>query len=102
MIAGGLGGIGRSTAQWMADRGAKNLVLLSRSGPTSEEASQCISSLQAQGVRVETPLCDISDFKSLESVLKSLDKKMPPIKGCIQSAMVLRVSLHFVFLCLLH
>ncbi|APA10781.1 hypothetical protein sscle_07g055510 [Sclerotinia sclerotiorum 1980 UF-70] len=92
VIAGGLGGIGRSTAQWMADRGAKNLVLLSRSGPTSEEASQCISSLQAQGVRVETPLCDISDFKSLESVLKSLDKKMPPIKGCIQSAMVLRSS----------
>ncbi|KAF7899503.1 hypothetical protein EAF00_003839 [Botryotinia globosa] len=92
IIAGGLGGIGRSTAQWMADRGAKNLVLLSRSGPTSEEASQCIAKLQAQGVRVEIPRCDIADFTSLESVLNHIHKTMPPIKGCIQSAMVLRSS----------
>ncbi|KAF7881904.1 uncharacterized protein EAF02_006592 [Botrytis sinoallii] len=92
IIAGGLGGIGRSTAQWMADRGAKNLVLLSRSGPTSEEASQCIAKSEAQGVRVEIPRCDIADFTSLELVLNHIHKTMPPIKGCIQSAMVLRSS----------
>ncbi|KAM0168080.1 hypothetical protein ACHAPF_011356 [Botrytis cinerea] len=92
IIAGGLGGIGRSTAQWMADRGAKNLVLLSRYGPTSEEASQCVAKLQAQGVRVEIPQCDIADFKSLELVLNCIRRTMPLIKGCIQSAMVLRSS----------
>lgn len=76
----------------MSDRGAKNLVLISRSGPTSEEASRCILELQAQGVRVETPLCDIANFESLELILKNIRGKMPPIKGCIQSAMVLRSS----------
>lgn len=80
----------------MADRGAKNLVLLSRYGPTSEEASQCVAKLQAQGVRVEIPQCDIADFKSLELVLNCIRRTMPLIKGCIQSAMVLRVSLGYV------
>jgi NAD(P)-dependent dehydrogenase (short-subunit alcohol dehydrogenase family) len=33
VIVGGLGGIGRATARWMADQGAKHLILLSGFGP---------------------------------------------------------------------
>ncbi|KUJ12390.1 uncharacterized protein LY89DRAFT_722023 [Mollisia scopiformis] len=35
MISGGLGGLGRSMTRWMASRGAKNIILPSRSGPVS-------------------------------------------------------------------
>ncbi|KAL4810922.1 hypothetical protein BDV18DRAFT_165373 [Aspergillus unguis] len=90
VIAGGLGGIGRATALWMAGRGAQNLLLLSRSKVPNEEAQEAINTLRKRGVRVEVRSCDISDYNSLQSVIHALKTEMPPIKGCIQSAMVLR------------
>ncbi|KAL4993410.1 hypothetical protein BDV10DRAFT_199663 [Aspergillus recurvatus] len=89
VIAGGLGGIGRATARWMASRGAKNLLLLSRSGPNAE-AQQVIGTLIKEGARVEVRACDIGDYERLKHVLDDVGQTMPPIKGCIQSAMVLR------------
>ncbi|RDW93799.1 type I polyketide synthase [Aspergillus mulundensis] len=89
VIAGGLGGIGRATARWMANRGAKNLLLLSRSRPNTE-AQQVIEAMENDGVHVEVRACDISDFERLKVVLEDIGRTMPPIKGCIQSAMVLR------------
>ncbi|KAL8961754.1 MAG: hypothetical protein Q9193_001734 [Seirophora villosa] len=89
LVAGGLGGIGRSVARWMANRGAKNLILLSRSALHKEDAQQLITELQRKGVRVETPACDIADEEALALVLASCSQKLPPIKGCIQSTMAL-------------
>ena len=74
----------------MAGRGAKNLILLSRSGPKRDAARTLIEELSALGVRVEAPPCDVTDPVSLQSVLDSCTKTMPPIKGCIQGTMVLR------------
>ncbi|KAL4864241.1 hypothetical protein BDV12DRAFT_205831 [Aspergillus spectabilis] len=90
LIAGGLGGIGRATARWMADRGARNLLLLSRSGVASIEARQVVDSIREQGIRVEVHSCDIVDYDRLRQVLEDVRETMPPIQGCIQSAMVLR------------
>ncbi|KAL9012268.1 MAG: hypothetical protein Q9173_002960 [Seirophora scorigena] len=89
LVAGGLGGIGRSVARWMANRGAKNLILLSRSALHREDAQQLITELQRKGVRVETPACDIADEEALALVLASCSQKLPPIKGCIQSTLAL-------------
>ncbi|KAK6495993.1 hypothetical protein TWF481_002022 [Arthrobotrys musiformis] len=91
IIAGGLGGLGRVTARWMAERGAKNLVLLSRSGPKTEEAKDLVRELRAMGVNCVAPACDITNRNMLYKTLQSLD--IPPIKGCIQSSMVLRSAL---------
>ncbi|KAL9073303.1 MAG: hypothetical protein Q9157_004798 [Trypethelium eluteriae] len=92
IIAGGLGGLGRSTARWMATKGAKNLILLSRSGPKSEAALRMVDELRRNGVRVEVPRCDVSSADSLSKALQSYDN-MPPIKGCIQATMVLKDSI---------
>lgn len=75
----------------MASKGAKYLILLSRSGAHSAEAIKLIEELQSKGVHVEAPACDVADVKSLASVLKEVRQVMPPIKGCIQAAMVLKV-----------
>ena len=91
LIAGGLGGLGRSAARWMAKRGAKNLILLSRSGPKSQAAVDLLKELRALGVRVEAPRCDVSSAESLFAALQECTA-LPPIKGCIQGAMVLKVS----------
>lgn len=78
----------------MANRGAKNLILLSRSALHREDAQQLITELQRKGVRVETPACDIADEEALALVLASCSQKLPPIKGCIQSTLALNVSSH--------
>lgn len=75
----------------MAHRGARYLILLSRSGPRSEEAKSTVQDLQRSGVRVCTPLCDIADIGSLHDALQQLEE-MPPVKGCIQTAGALKVG----------
>ncbi|RAH40505.1 type I polyketide synthase [Aspergillus brunneoviolaceus CBS 621.78] len=90
VIAGGLGGLGRSIASWFVERGARNLVLLSRSGQKNENARELVASLEGQGARVVTPMCDITDRASLRVVLDVCRQLMPPIKGCVQASMVVR------------
>lgn len=36
--------------------------------------------------------CDVTDIRQLQSVLEDSAKSMPPVRGVIQGAMVLRVS----------
>ncbi|KAI9648917.1 hypothetical protein NHQ30_001483 [Ciborinia camelliae] len=93
LIAGGLGGIGRSIARWMVERGARFLIILSRSGPKTTAAIQLTSELEAEGAVLKTLACDISDRAALKSVLEACMKDLPPIQGCFQAAMVLRDSL---------
>ncbi|KAI8633019.1 hypothetical protein F5Y19DRAFT_490219 [Xylariaceae sp. FL1651] len=89
VVAGGLGGLGRTIIWWMAERGAKNLILPSRSGISSPAAARIVAELSAKGVRVMTPCCDVSSAPELEKLLKD-HADMPPIKGCINATMVLQ------------
>lgn len=88
LIAGGLGTCGRIIPQWMVARGARNLILLSRSG--GEKFPDFLESLRIQGVHVETPACDVSSRESLQWTLSNLERNMPPIKGCINAAVVIK------------
>lgn len=92
IIAGGLGGLGRAVSQWMVRHGARYLVLMSRSGPKTAKAKEFLCQLRNQGVQVETPLCDISHESSVRDVIASCSERLPPIAGCIQATMVLKVS----------
>jgi short-subunit dehydrogenase len=75
----------------MASRGAKNLILLSRTGATRESAMELVADLEAKQVNVATPPCDVTNAETLESALNKCLTHMPPIKGCIQGSMVLKV-----------
>lgn len=95
LISGGLGGLGRSISRWMASKGARNLILLSRSGNTKDSSKALVADLEAMGVRVATPPCDVTDASALKAALdQSHGAGMPPVKGCIQGSMVLKVSPH--------
>jgi NAD(P)-dependent dehydrogenase (short-subunit alcohol dehydrogenase family) len=101
VLAGGLGGLGRSMAHWMVDRGACNLVFLSRSGAQKEEARSLVKELTAGGARIAAYACDISDEDRLRVVLQEVAREFPPIRGVIQGAMVIAVCLVslYSFLC---
>ena len=92
VIAGGLGGVGRTIARWMATRGAKHLVLLSRSGASSSTARELVQELEGEGVAVKTPCCDITNPSAVKSVIEDCKSTFPRIRGCIQASMVLEVG----------
>jgi NAD(P)-dependent dehydrogenase (short-subunit alcohol dehydrogenase family) len=92
VVAGGLGGIGQIILEWLANKGAKNIIAPSRSGASSMSALNIILRLRKQGIRVECPLCDVSSSNELASMLDTYANDMPPIKGCINASMVLQVK----------
>ncbi|KAF2637727.1 KR-domain-containing protein [Massarina eburnea CBS 473.64] len=90
VVAGGLGGIGRRISSSLVDRGAKHLVLPSRSGLEGNEAgSKLVQGLTEKGVDVVCPQCNICDATSLQQALDQCST-MPPICGCFQATMSLR------------
>ncbi|CAG8944284.1 unnamed protein product [Penicillium salamii] len=94
VLAGGLGGVGRSISRWMASHGAKQLIFLSRSRPVESEAvKQLLDDLESTGCRAKTLICDIADSVAVKQVLGECATSLPPIKGCIQCAMVLKDAL---------
>lgn len=89
LVTGGLSGFGLRTAQWLADRGARHLALVSRSGPASEAAQQALAALQARGVAVHAAACDVTDAQALANLMQQLAADMPPLKGVVHAAMVI-------------
>ncbi|CAG8144392.1 unnamed protein product [Penicillium salamii] len=89
VIAGGLGGLGRSIARWMASFGARNLIFLSRSGGESPQARELIDHLDTVDCTAIMVRCDVTDSDSLHTAIQSVSH-LPPIRGCIQAAMQLR------------
>jgi len=90
LLAGGLGGLGRSISHWMVSNGARNLIYVSRSGASSSEAIKFVNSLTAAGVRVQVLKCDVANEEKLSTSLSSALKTMPPLRGVVQGVMVLK------------
>src|SRR5579862_8822481 len=95
LLAGGLGGLGRSISRWMVSNGARNLIFVSRSGASSPDAIKFVNDLTAAGVRVRVLSCDIEDEQKFSMSLSSTLETMPPIRGVIQAAMVLKDQVFF-------
>ncbi len=93
LIVGGLGGIGGSVCHFLANHGAKNLIVLSRSANTSEKARSLFDEMDAIGCKIISVGCDISNALSLAEALKTCAQEMPPIRGVVQAAMVLQVRI---------
>ncbi|OCL05917.1 reducing type I polyketide synthase [Glonium stellatum] len=92
LVVGGTGGIGRSIARRMVERGAKHLILLSRSAEADSNIA-FLNELEAAGSKVLARNCDVADKSGLAQVMSECAKKMPPVRGVIQGAMVLQDSI---------
>lgn len=89
LVTGGMRGFGLATARWLADKGARNLVLLSRRGAADDEGAQVIEALQKSGVRVRAFACDVTDKAALATVLDAIAADTPPLRGVVHAAMVI-------------
>ncbi len=80
LITGGLGGLGLKVAEWLAEQGARHLVLASR------RVSQTI---EIPNVKVETVAIDISKKPAVDALMNTFGTEWPELKGIIHAAGVI-------------
>ncbi|WP_234377263.1 type I polyketide synthase, partial [Streptomyces sp. TP-A0356] len=69
LITGGTGALGARVAHWAVERGARDLVLVSRRGQEAPGALELRDALSAKGARVAVEAVDVSDREALHSLL---------------------------------
>ena len=92
LITGGTGGIGRAISSWMAQHGARHIILASRSGQKKASITDLVEESAALGVNVKVYQCDVAVEADLQLLISDCAKIMPPIGGVIHGAYVNRVS----------
>lgn len=104
LISGGLGALGSIVARWMIQRGARHLILASRTklppramwrsiGPDHPQAGQIaqICELEALGAAIHLAPVDVTDEGQLAAFLERYRQECwPPIRGVIHSAGVVQ------------
>ncbi|XP_076014659.1 fatty acid synthase [Genypterus blacodes] len=89
IITGGLGGFGLELAQWLTDRGARKLVLTSRSGIRNGYQAKRVGDWQSQGVEVLVSTNDVSTLEGTERLVTEACR-LGPVGGVFHLAMVLK------------
>ena len=89
IVTGGTRGFGLQCARWLMQKGARHIVLMSRSGLIDDEGVNAVEEMQDSGVIVKVCALDIADHKRLHEEVTSIMQTMPPVRGVIHSAMVL-------------
>lgn len=87
LITGGLGGFGRVLATWLADCGARQLVLTGRKGAATPEAKAFVESLQARGVNVQVVQADVGSDADVKRLFKEMAGQK--LNGVFHLAMVI-------------
>ncbi|KAK7959092.1 Reducing polyketide synthase PKS1 [Apiospora aurea] len=90
ILIGGTGGLGRSMSRWMVSRGARHLVLLSRGGSATGKVKELIDEVAQLGAEIVVQKCDVANPADVENLVTYELGGLPPVRGVIHGAMVLR------------
>ena len=93
VLVGGLGGLGRGLAVYLADHGARHLALFSRAHTITPPVQKVLDQLAERKVEAKIYICDVTDAEALRGTVAQMNTEMPRIKGVVQGAMVLRDGL---------
>ncbi|PSB21039.1 short-chain dehydrogenase [filamentous cyanobacterium CCP2] len=88
LITGGLGALGLKVAQWMVDRGARQLILTGRRG-ASEVAQTVITKLEQAGAKVLVLQGNVAETADVSKMLETIASSLSPLCGIIHAAGVL-------------
>jgi hypothetical protein len=100
LITGGLGDLGLLVARWMAQQGARHLILMARtplpprsdwevleSGTRVARQIAAIRELESIGAEVHLAAVDVADETGLVAFLKEISEaNIPPIRGVVHAA----------------
>ena len=93
LLVGGTGGLGVTVASWLADHGARHILLVSRSGKVHATDQLMLNRVIRQGVEVTVKSVDATDKERLTECLDEYQSTHPSIRGVMHTAMVLRDGL---------
>ncbi|CAL8305722.1 unnamed protein product [Boreogadus saida] len=89
VITGGLGGFGLELAHWLTERGARKLVLTSRSGIRNGYQARRVREWRSQGVEVLVSTSDVATEEGAEALVTEA-RRLGPLGGVFHLAMVLK------------
>ncbi|XP_075135067.1 fatty acid synthase [Leptodactylus fuscus] len=89
IITGGLGGFGLELAQWLIERGARNLILTSRSGIRNGYQAKQVQSWKEAGITVVVSTKDASSIGGARQLIDAASE-LGPVGGIFNLAMVLK------------
>ncbi|KAM0421170.1 hypothetical protein ACHAPT_011062 [Fusarium lateritium] len=90
VVSGGLGDLGRRIARFLAAHGAGHVVTLSRRKLQEEDQLAFQEELRVQGSELHVIACDVTDEESVRSAAAECLAHLPPVRGVVHAAMVLR------------
>lgn len=93
LLVGCLGGLGRSLTRWMMTRGARNFVMLGRSGCDKPSARDLVERLIRAHANVTVIRGDVSVASSVVEAVSACTATGRQIGGVVQAAMGLREGL---------
>jgi len=88
IVIGGTSGLGLATAVWLGERGARRLILASRSGQPTVEAAAEIEQLRGQGIHIDVVSLDVRDPLAVQQLLRR-SAASGRVAGIVHAAMVL-------------
>lgn len=88
LITGGYTGFGLRTAQWLADNGARTIVLAGRRAAIDAENEAPIAAMRAASVEVVLERADVSVEAEVVGLLERISS-LPPLRGIYHAAMVI-------------
>ncbi|MGW1260309.1 SDR family NAD(P)-dependent oxidoreductase, partial [Streptomyces sp. NPDC002513] len=77
LITGGTGALGSHIARWLAQNGARNLLLTSRRGPDTPGAETLRTELNTLGTQTTITACDITDHQATAHLLTTIPPEHP-------------------------
>jgi acyl transferase domain-containing protein/acyl carrier protein len=89
LITGGLGGLGVKAAEWLAQHGARQLVLIGRTGLTGDDADRkitAVKAIEALGATVTVVVADVADRAAMQLVFDRFGRDWPALRGVIHAA----------------
>ena len=105
VITGGLGDLGLRVAAWLAEHGARRLVLVGRRGlpdrsawdslPAEHPAHgpvDAVLGLERRGVTVVVAAVDVADRESVAGLFDRLKRDYPPVRGVVHAAGVVSLD----------
>ncbi|WP_020499040.1 type I polyketide synthase [Sciscionella marina] len=91
LVTGGTGSIGAHIGPWLAEHGARRVVLPSRSGPSAALASSA-AALVGQGTAVDVVACDIAERDQMAGLLDRIAASGPALSTVIHAANVFHLT----------
>ncbi len=89
LVVGGTRGFGLATALWLAERGARKIVIASRAGTVEDSAAAQIQALRESGCVFAVEAVDVTDANDVAGLIERVVAEHGPIGGVYHTAAVL-------------